>query len=153
MYCEGGEFKDFVLEPGFPSLIDPSWDDVWIPLGKCWDVPELSKIRAEVYIKQIDADIKAKIEEQNKLLAEIEAKKTEDHRKTLTITLDDGREMRIDITIIGKAEHQSEAVDQNPTKTERRCRTSADSIIRCVRHPTDKPLHQTLSTLIFSDVA
>lgn len=118
MYCKGGEFKEFVPEPGFPSLADPSWDDVWIPLGKCWGVPELSKIRAEVYGKQLDAFIKAAMEEQDRLLAAIEAQKTEDYRKTLTITLDDGREMRIDITIIDRAGHQIETVDQNPTDSE-----------------------------------
>lgn len=118
MYCKGGEFKEFVPEPGFPSLADPSWDDVWIPLGKCWDVPELSKIRAEVYGKQLDAYTKAAMEEQDRLLAGIEAQKTEDYRKTLTIALDDGREMRIDITIIGKAGHQIETIDQNPTDSE-----------------------------------
>lgn len=115
MYCKGGGFKEFVPEPGYPSLADPFWDDVWIPLGKCWDVPELSKIRAEVYGKQLDAYTKAAMEEQNKLLAEIEARKTEDYRKTLTIALDDGREMRIDITIIGKKGHQIEVIDPNPT--------------------------------------
>lgn len=74
-------------------------------------MPELSAMREEV--TQILMD--ARIEEQNKLLAEIEAQKTEDYRKTLTITLDDGREMRIDITIIGKKGHQIEVVDSNPT--------------------------------------
>lgn len=81
-------------------------------------MPVLSKIRAEVYGKQLDSYTKAAMEEQDRLLAEIEAQKTEDYRKTLTITLDDGREMRIDITIIGKAGHQIEAVDQNPTDSE-----------------------------------
>ena len=74
-------------------------------------MPELSAMREEV--TQILMD--ARIEEQNKLLAEIESKKTEDYRKTLTVTLDDGRVMRIDITIIGKAGHQIEVVDPNPT--------------------------------------
>ena len=118
MYCKGGEFKEFAPEPGFPSLADPSWDDVWIPLGKYWDVPELSKIRAEVYGKQLDAYTKAAMEEQDRLLAEIEAQKTEDYRKTLTIALDGGREMCIDITIIGKAGHQIETIDSNQTDSE-----------------------------------
>lgn len=74
-------------------------------------MPELSAMREEV--TQILMD--ARIEEQNKLLAEIESKKTEDYRKTLTVTLDDGREMRIDITIIGKKGHQIEVIDPNPT--------------------------------------
>lgn len=111
-YCPVSKrYAEFPKSGAYQTVTDPIRTCWWVPLGKTYEVPELSAMREEVTQIQMDA----RIEEQNKLLAEIEAQRTEDYRKTLTITLDDGREMRIDITIIGKAGHQIEVIDPNPT--------------------------------------